>query len=113
VPQPAFAVLFKPHPRGTRGLTWSLGKEGFHVASVSVTIPTSNAWPTSAEMTARNAVTESLTAEGIGTCTGAGGGGGEMDFSFRVADEMVARSCIDAAMQAHMPGVKYRVRVSD
>ena len=83
------------------------------VASVWVTIPTVGAWPTPAELTARNAVTDALTAAGIGTCTGSGGGGGEMDFSFRVGDEQAARDAIDAAMQAHMPGAAYRIRVSE
>jgi len=83
------------------------------VASLCVTIPTAGAWPAPTELTARNAVTDALTAAGIGTCTGAGGGGGEMDFSFRIADEQTARAEIDAAMQAHMPGMRYRVRVSE
>jgi hypothetical protein len=83
------------------------------VVSVWVTIPTAGAWPAPDELTARNAVAESLTAAGIGTCTGSGGGGGEMDFSFRVADEKAARAAIDAAMQAYLPGSAYRVRVSE
>jgi hypothetical protein len=83
------------------------------MASVWVTIPTAGAWPAPAELAARNAVTDALTAGGIGSCTGAGGGGGEMDFSFRVADEEAALSAIDAAMKAHMPGVAYRIRVSE
>ena len=83
------------------------------MASVWVTIPTAGAWPASEKLTARNAVTDALTAADIGSCMGAGGGGGEMDFSFRVADEQAARAAIDAAMQAHMPGVAYRVRVSE
>lgn len=83
------------------------------MASVWVTIRTAGAWPTRAELTARNAVTDAVAAAGIGTCTGSGGGGGEMDFSFRVADEQAARAAIAAAMQAHMPGVTYRVRASE
>ncbi len=81
--------------------------------TVWVTIPIAGAWPGPAELTARNAVTAALTAAGTGVCTGAGGGGGEMDFSFRVADEQAARVAIDAGMQAYMPGVAYRVRASE
>ncbi|MEI8379168.1 MAG: hypothetical protein WCJ09_03510 [Planctomycetota bacterium] len=60
-----------------------------------------------------NAVTDALTAACIGTCTGSGGGCGEMDFSFRVDDEQTALKTIDAAMQTHMPGAEYRIRVTE
>ena len=53
------------------------------------------------------------TAACIGTCTGSGGGCGEMDFSFRVDDEQTALKTIDAAMQTHMPGAEYRIRVTE
>jgi hypothetical protein len=36
-----------------------------------------------------------------------------MDFSFSVTDLKVARTAIDLAMQTHMPGVVYRIRVSE
>ena len=91
----------------------AFGDGGFEVASVWVTIPTTGTWPAPVELAARNAVTDALTTAGIGNCTGAGGGDGEMDFSFRVADEHTARVEIDKAMQAHMPGVAYRVRLSE
>jgi len=83
------------------------------MASVYVTIPIAGMWPTVAELAARNAVTDALAAAGIGTCIGAGGGGGEMDFSFSVADEQAARTAIADAMQQHMPSLAYRVRVSE
>lgn len=83
------------------------------MASVWVAIPTAATWPTPAELAARDAVTDELSAAGIGSCTGAGGGGGAMDFSFRVTDEQAARAAITSAMQAHLPGVEYRVRVSE
>jgi hypothetical protein len=83
------------------------------MVQVFVTIPTISNWPTADELAARNAVTVALSAAGIGSCTGAGGGRGEMDFSYRVADESAARAAIASAMEAHMPGVVYRVRVSD
>jgi hypothetical protein len=98
---------------GVAGELGRSAKEGFVVASLWVTIPTAGAWPAPAELKARNTVTDALTAAGIGTCTGSGGGGGEMDFSFRVSDEQAARAAIDSAMQAHMPGVSFRVRVSE
>ena len=83
------------------------------MVSVCVTIPISGTWPTAAELAARNAVTDALMAAGIGSCTGAGGGGGEMDFSFRVIDEQAAGTAITSAMQTHMPSVKHRVRVTE
>lgn len=83
------------------------------MASVWVTIPLAGTWPTRAELAKRNAITDALTAAGIGTCTGAGGGQGEMDFSFHVDDENAARAAIASAMQSIMPGVAYRVRVSE
>ncbi len=63
------------------------------------------------EITARNAVTEELSGLAIGTCTGAGGGMGSMDFSYRIADESKARAAIEQAMSRHMPGSAYRIRV--
>ncbi len=83
------------------------------MASVWVTFPIAGTWPTPAELAARNAVTDALTLAGIGSCTGAGGGRGEMDFSFRVTDEKTARAAITSAMQEHMPGIEYRLRVSE
>ena len=38
---------------------------------------------------------------------------GEMDFSYRVADEAVARSEIVRIMQQFFPGVQYRLSLSD
>jgi hypothetical protein len=35
-----------------------------------------------------------------------------MDFSYEVRDESIARPAIVSAMQKHMPGVKYDVRVN-
>jgi hypothetical protein len=83
------------------------------MVSLWVTIPTAGTWPSQAELTMRNAVVERLTVAGIGTCTGSGGGGGEMDFSFRVADEQSAHAVIDLAMQTQMPGAAYNIRVSE
>jgi hypothetical protein len=83
------------------------------VANVSVTIPTAGTWPAADELAARNAIIDALAAAGIGSCTGAGGGRGAMDFSYRVADVEAARAAIASAMQAHMPGAEYQVHVSD
>jgi hypothetical protein len=57
------------------------------MAHVFVTIPIGANWPTPEELAARDAVTDALTSADVGICTGAGGGMGEMDFSFRVTDE--------------------------
>jgi len=81
------------------------------MAWVWVMIPLAGTWPNREELAARNAVTDALTAAGIGSCTGAGGGQGEMDFSFQVDDENAARAAIASAMQSIMPGVVYQVRV--
>ena len=81
--------------------------------NVSVHIPLATTWPTREEIAARDKVTDALNSNGIGKMTGAGGGMGEMDFSFQVADESTARSEIDRAMHEHMPGAVYRVRVTE
>ena len=83
------------------------------MSSVWVTIPTAGAWPTPAELATRDAIIAALSAVGIGSCTGAGGGGGEMDFSFRVGDEHAACTAIEATMRDRTPGIAYRVRVSE
>jgi len=79
-----------------------------------IAIPIANKWPTSEELQARNAVEAALDAASVGICTGAGGGMGQVDLTFRVDDqEMVpaAREVIDRAMKAHMPNFKYNIRV--
>src|SRR6516162_930464 len=64
------------------------------MATVFVTIRVAGVWPTREELRARDAVTDVLTEAGIGSCTGAGGEGGEMDFSFRVTDIEASREAI-------------------
>ena len=81
--------------------------------SVLVRIPVANTWPSPQEVAARNLATKALSESGIGVCTGAGGGMGEMDFSYRVADEAVARSEIVRIMQQFFPGVQDRLSLSD
>lgn len=83
------------------------------MATVLVTIVTASSWPDPAELKLRNAVTNALMAASLGTHTGSGGGLGEMDFSFRVADAQVASAVIDDIMHCQMPGAEYRIRVSD
>ncbi len=83
------------------------------MARVCVSISVAGTWPSREELTMRNAVTDALDAAEIGKCTGAGGGRGEMDFSYRVSDEQAAREAIVAAMQSLMPGAQYRIRVSE
>ena len=83
------------------------------MSSIWVTIPTVGTWPSASELSTRNAVTDALNATGIGTCTGAGGGMGEMDFSFRIEDEKAARSAIETVMQSLMPGVRYHIRLAE
>lgn len=80
---------------------------------IFVEIPTADTWPSPEELSARNAVIDTLDGLAIGSCTGAGGGLGSMDFSYRVADEANARATIDDVMQRHMPESKYQTRVSE
>lgn len=63
------------------------------------------------DLAARNVVLERLNASSIGACEGAGGGCGEMDFSYRVNDVEHAHSVIDAALQGQFPGVAFRIRI--
>ena len=79
---------------------------------VFVTIPVAATWPTREELILRNAITDSLESLGIGTFTGAGGGMGEMDFSFQVHDVPAFHVAVETAMQSHLPGAKFCVRVS-
>ena len=83
------------------------------MVQVFVTIPVTPAWPSPEELRARNSVIAAIDAARVGTCTGAGGGRGEMDFSYRVADEQAARAAIELAMQEHMPGATCRIRVCE
>lgn len=62
---------------------------------VSVIIPFAGTSPSPDELAARNAAMASLDEVGIGTRIGAGGGMGEMDYSYRVTDEPAARSAIE------------------
>ncbi len=83
------------------------------MAHVCVSIPVARNWPSREELMMRNTVTDALDAAEIGKCTGAGGGRGEMDFSYQVSDEQAARAAIAAAMQSLMPGVQFRIRASE
>lgn len=83
------------------------------MASVFVTIPVAATWPSAGELKARNAVIAAVDVAAVGTCTGAGGGLGAMDFSYSVADVAAARTVIERAMEEHMPAAEYQMRVSD
>ena len=78
---------------------------------LEVIIPITATYPTADELSARNRIEDALTAASVGSFIGAGGGNGEMDISFRIDDEKIARAAIASIMQTHMPGVEYRVRV--
>lgn len=83
------------------------------MASVWVTIPTVGTWPTQEELNSRNAIINALEANGLGICEGSGGGGGKMDFSFRVPDEKTALAAIHRVIQTNRPGLDFSVRISD
>jgi hypothetical protein len=79
-----------------------------------VTIPVASEWPTSRELARRNKVEAALEASKIMQCTGAGGGLGEMQLTYRVDDDFriaAARAKIEAAMALLMPGFEYEVSV--
>jgi hypothetical protein len=75
---------------------------------IEVEMSVASKWPSTAESARRNRVIERLDAIGIGTCTGAGGGMGKMDFSYRVADDVTAREAIALVM----PEIPFTIRVS-
>jgi hypothetical protein len=78
-----------------------------------VTIPIAETWPTPEDLASRDAAVDALTAAKVGNCRGAGGGMGEMDFSFQVSDESFARSETHRVMSQFFAGREYRVTVSD
>jgi hypothetical protein len=81
--------------------------------SVWISISIASEWPSRGELAGRNEVEDALEAAAIGECTGAGGGMGKMDLSFKVPDESKARAAIEKAMQQHLPGLVYQVNVSE
>jgi Immunity protein 26 len=84
------------------------------MTTLTITIPIDAEWPTSKQLAARNKVEAALGASGIMHSSGAGGGLGEMDLSFRVDDDSrvpAARAKIEAAMALIMPGFEYEVAV--
>ena len=83
------------------------------MAQIFVTIKVAQTWPSSKDLAARNAITDALNAAQIGKCTGAGGGMGEMDFSYQVVDESIARDSIVSTMQSIMPSAEYQISSSD
>ena len=82
--------------------------------TLEIAIPIASTWPTRDELVARNAVETALIAAAVGQCTGAGGGMGMMDLTYRVDNEPsipIARAIIDDAMRKHMPSYQYEVKV--
>jgi hypothetical protein len=89
-------------------------REALAMAELEVTIPTASTLPSRDELALRNAVEATLNQTGVGICSGAGGGMGEMQLTFRAADQTampLARAAVDRAMATHMPGFEYRVRL--
>ena len=83
------------------------------MASLSVLIPIATTWPTAIDLAARDTIIDALSTAKIGKCTGAGGGMGEMDFSFDVSDLAVSTASIHAIMKTLMPEALYRVHTSE
>ena len=82
---------------------------------LSVSMPVaSGGFPNAEELAARNRIEDELTERGLGQCTGAGGGLGEMDISFQVKDEASARAMIAEVVAKHLPKIPVRVtRIPD
>ena len=81
---------------------------------LDITMPIASDWPTHEELIARNAVEATLKVAGVGECTGAGGGMGQMHLTYRVDSESAvsaSRAIIDEAMATNMPGFQFEVRV--
>lgn len=84
------------------------------MSTLTITIPIASDWPTSKELARRNKVQAALDISGIGQCTGAGGGLGEMHVTYHVDDDSrvpAARAKIEAAMALLMPGFQYEVAI--
>jgi hypothetical protein len=82
--------------------------------SVNITLKdpeANNGFPTSAELDARNKITDQLDRQKLGHFVGAGGGLGAMDFSYVVEDEARARQLINEAIQRHLPGAQFEIDV--
>lgn len=78
---------------------------------LEITISVASTWPSGEELAARNAVEDALNLADIGEFIGAGGGMGQMDLCYEVADEPAARAVIAVAMKTHMPAAAYRIVV--
>ena len=78
-------------------------------ASISVSIPVQEQFPSEEELALRNQIMDALEAQNIGELVGAGGGFGQMDFQYDVKDWDVAKRQIDAAMKQYMPGMPYEI----
>jgi hypothetical protein len=82
---------------------------GNRMVCLEVTIPIASEWPSSEELTKRNAVEAALNSTGVGSCTGAGGGMGMMHLTYQASHESAARTAIADAMKLHMPNAAYSV----
>jgi hypothetical protein len=81
---------------------------------LSVSMPVASQFPNSDELAKRNQIIDELKRQGVGEFGGAGGGFGEMDFSFNVKDEAAAREMIADVVNKHLPGVAVKiVRIDD
>lgn len=64
------------------------------------------------ELAFRNYLEDELTRRGLGQPIGSGSGGGEMDCSFHVQDEIAARKLIADTFAELAPGCNYRLTVN-
>lgn len=80
---------------------------------VFVEIPVDGEWPSPEDLNARDAVIDALDQRNIGEFIGSGGGLGNMDFSYRVSNEEVARQAIEATMARLLPNLPFTLEVSD
>lgn len=78
---------------------------------IMVSIPVEGEFPSPDDLSARNAVSDSLEDSGFGEFIGAGGGFGQMDFEFEVANAEEAKQQVANAMKRFLPGREYSVTV--
>jgi hypothetical protein len=80
------------------------------VVYLSASMPVaSGKFPSREEVMVRNTIIDVLNKRGLGKFSGAGGGMGEMDFSFHVEDESTARRMIEDVVGEYLPGVAVKV----
>src|SRR5262249_28021327 len=77
-----------------------------------VVVPTFGKPPSPYGFAVQDAIVGELDADSLGAYTGCGGTEGFSVFGYRVADETAARDALARAMEKHLPGTPYHVRIA-